>query len=783
MEPDSLSSLPYPAQAPLFDSLGPDDLMRVKRVSWALRCEVERYEKAAFGINVLYGPFFESNGDIERFRIVQGKYGALVSGSALVRVLSRERFDPSDLDVFVNKDGILEVGKLLVTLGYSFLPLATVQEGSRKTSVEQSSDFVLAVEAEFSTKAPNTGTVAERYDESAVAGVFNFLNKRGKQIQLVATRGEPIEAILGFYSTLVMNVATATQVVCMYPITSFVRRWALYLRPYTWSVIRARIKYEIRGWKSMDLVTADEAADVENELSVKTRWFGDKHCWVINLPPLQTPLQFDAYRSLRVTSWSLRYSAVAGARIVMNSMHLPSLSDTYVVTWEAERAVWHHPCFRSLDPCYTEDVVRIVVPDEGAASSQDVDDHEEDEDTDESSDGSCDTETSESSCSESVRAGFTKWKYTSGVGGCLHGDLAGTTTYDQAVEDFLSGLYPLIYEVEKVDPVLSVMKQAFQGIPKKHPVSERDVVLPVAHIVTIVQDCMHAVACVCSCDEIKLTLDFTAKPGDEAVWTTCRIMVPAASLAEVKEEVEGNSSDIKRVLSFLLNCIGEGAQSGGVGFAAVRDLHAYYQRQLLARDEAIRNLSDILAKIDASTARRPRLSGSRLYLENVFASLAPECHAFPYSFGDEDWESALDAGTQLTLSLLTVVSGMRILNSEAFPGRNTGTVEYKCVCSVVCGLDGDGILSGPVFRFSLSFVFRNVPCSLPSEMSSLERMVDYVPLDVGVLDRNLVSGMGSYAVTTRISITLLPPFIQKLGQVFREASGLAGRLASDRPVV
>ncbi|KAK7018724.1 hypothetical protein VNI00_018284 [Paramarasmius palmivorus] len=370
---DHLTALPYPARSPIFDALNPADLMTAKKLSWALRCQVSQYERTTFGLNAIYGPFFKSFDDIERFRTFQSDSGALVSGSVLVRVLSRRGFTPSDLDLFVRTGRVLDSGKLLGSLGYKFKPLSTVMEGKRVKSLEQSPVFPEAVDAALASHHPGAGTVAERYDDCSVAGVFNFRNEDGMNVQVVATKGEPVEAILGFYSTLVMNVATATQVVSLYPMTSFVKRWAMYLRPYTWSVIHARIKYEFRGWQSVDMVTAAQAASVDNELSVKTRWFGDRHCWIIDLPPLANPVsKRDAFHSLKVTSWSLRYSAVSGARILVNRMTLPSLSSSYVITWEAERAVWHHPCFRSLDPSRVAEVIRIAPPsdpgDEDASS-------------------------------------------------------------------------------------------------------------------------------------------------------------------------------------------------------------------------------------------------------------------------------------------------------------------------------------------------------------------------------------------------------------------------------
>ncbi|KAK7018731.1 hypothetical protein VNI00_018291 [Paramarasmius palmivorus] len=130
-----------------------------------------------------------------------------------------------------------------------------------------------------------------------------------------------------------------------------------------------------------------------------------------------------------------------------------------------------------------------------------------------------------------------------------------------------------------------------------------------------------------------------------------------------------SGGEVKRVLNFLLGYAGDGTGEGGVGVASMQDLHAYYQRQLAARDDAIRNLSEVLASIDASSVRRPKLGNSRLYMEKALATVVPDLHAFPFESGENDWERELDAASQVSLSLLGLFSGVRVLDVEAFPGR------------------------------------------------------------------------------------------------------------------
>ncbi|KAK7044047.1 hypothetical protein VNI00_007762 [Paramarasmius palmivorus] len=538
--------------------------MVLKKVSWSMRHEVSQYEKTVFGLEALYGTFFEKPEDIEAFRVYQAKSEALVSGSALVRVLSRGEFDPSDLDVFVNLVYVLGLGDLLRRFGFRFVPFSTVFDGRRRKSVQQDPDFKKAVQAEFSSRSPNTGTVAERYDDYTIAGVFNFENDDHRRIQIVATRHEPIEAILGFYSTLVMNVATATQIISLYPSTSFVRRWALYLKPYSWAVVRARMKYELRGWRPWDLVTAEQAVALDSELSIKTRWIGDRHCWVVDLPPMATyNPPAGSYRSLMTTSWNLRYPASTGARLVVNRMSSVCAPRSHVITWEAERSVWNHPCFALLHGESGERVVKVTVTSEeesdfpsdestdGSVDGGEGDSSElspGDEESTDGSDSASDSSEDESDEGDSVArvslaVGMRKWKYVHEVAECVHREVVDLASLDGAVVEYLHGLYPHIHASEKADAVLIAMQRAFGGLVKEFPCLASNARLPMAHVVTVILDCMLTVEYVCMCDDVRLAMDFEVDVSNRSVWTKCTVFVPMAKLAEVKQEIEEWSDD------------------------------------------------------------------------------------------------------------------------------------------------------------------------------------------------------------------------------------------------
>lgn len=183
----------------VFDAMSPAGLAKIKSLSRDHRELELRYERTTFSLHRLYGRFFDPS-TVASFRKVQLDTEALVSGSAVVKFLSRSSFTPSDLDVFSNLQHVVRLGRFLMDAGYVYVPMSTVVIGGVKISEQQHLDFEDAVRLESLKSSPNTGTLADRYEFTAIAGVFNFM-KKDLKVQLVACRNEPVEVVLGFYSS------------------------------------------------------------------------------------------------------------------------------------------------------------------------------------------------------------------------------------------------------------------------------------------------------------------------------------------------------------------------------------------------------------------------------------------------------------------------------------------------------------------------------------------------------------------------------------------------------
>ncbi|KAK7020667.1 hypothetical protein VNI00_017657 [Paramarasmius palmivorus] len=456
----TLNSLPDTAQSPIFDELPAKDLARVRATSRAIRGQLNMYDKSTFGIEKLYGHFFPTESEQTTFRKKQAQTEALVSGSTLVKVLSRENFVPSDLDVFLNHANVMSLGQCIKELGYEFDPLPTVIEGNRTKSVQQMAVFEEAVVVELATWKPNTGDIADRYEGSAIAGVFNFKKGEQKRIQLVATRSDPIEAILGFHSTLVMNIATATHLIALYPATSFIDKQAIYLKDFSSSVIKAVKKYEQRGWETVDMISAEEALHAKSERSFKVRWVGDSHSWITKLadiPGFAVPV--DAYKTLWVTSWHLYCPEPRSIRVMLNKLKSRSLQRTYTIVWEVERAVWAHPCFQML-----EEVIRWRLanrpPTHGSDGHPNTPalrpaDHFAEKGSE------VETLPQIEPVSQITSADKEQYLYVNSQSYCLHRSTRNISDVEDALVEYLQGLYPLFDCKFRTNQVLLQMQADF----------------------------------------------------------------------------------------------------------------------------------------------------------------------------------------------------------------------------------------------------------------------------------------------------------------------------------
>ncbi|KAK7032217.1 hypothetical protein VNI00_013391 [Paramarasmius palmivorus] len=542
-----LNNLPDTAQTPLFDALPLQDIARLRSVSNALNSDVRQYDHSAFGFEKLYGQFFPLESQRTIFLKKQAETEALVSGSTLVSVLSRDGFKPSDLDVFLQQKHVMSMGQTIMELNYKFVPLSTVMEGNKKKSEQQMDIFEEAVLAELSSWVPNTGDITDRYKNSAIAGVFNFAKDSGEKIQLVATRGEPIEAILGFHSTLVMNFATTTHICSLYPTKSFINKEAIYVKDFTLPVIKAVQKYEQRGWSTVNMISAEEALDGNSEISFKTRWIGDSHCWITKLPDIPnftTPS--DAYRNLWTTSWHIHCPGPHSIRLVINRFQSRSLQQSYLVTWEVEKAIWAHPCFRML-----EEKIRWRMANRYQGNTSDGQPNSPVNNTHDTELGREPTWTS----SRRINTPFSKndesqWLYVFDPKVCNHRSTSNVADLEDAVVEYLHELYPMFDETFKANEVIRRMRDEFAMARRFYNGMKGPCSYATGHTISAIMRFVDTVKRIQFKDTVKFTLRFSQKKR-QMVWTTCIVFVRPEFILPIKKELAtwpGEVFDSSRVI-------------------------------------------------------------------------------------------------------------------------------------------------------------------------------------------------------------------------------------------
>ncbi|KAG1770282.1 hypothetical protein EV702DRAFT_1271103 [Suillus placidus] len=124
------------------------------------------------------------------------------------------------------------------------------------------------------------------------------------QIQVIETTNNPIDTIMRYHSTCVMNIITFDAAYSFYPIATFEDRSALKIpgsrhRPDVLS------KYIKRGWRvhtvfgPKDLAQPYESPFLPNV----TRWVGDRHCWTVPLDTSGVKLRTALSPSSEQFSW------------------------------------------------------------------------------------------------------------------------------------------------------------------------------------------------------------------------------------------------------------------------------------------------------------------------------------------------------------------------------------------------------------------------------------------------------------------------------------------------
>ncbi|KAK7686688.1 hypothetical protein QCA50_010288 [Cerrena zonata] len=254
----------------IFDMSSARTLVRLLRTCHTTNQSVRSYMRRAFNINRRLSRYFP---DPIAFRYLQACTGMLISGSTALQFFDRTFYPESDLDLYVAMPWGSNIGHFVLGHGYQFMPTPV-----------QPRDFDAAI------SHPRVTTAGARYGNfKGIAGVFTFEKGqpggRKLKVQIMVAVRSPMEIILQFHSTCVLNVIAFDKAYCLYPRATLEERLMVVCTTRNDDVIEGVYRrYVQRGWFLIRGFHAMHLFSLDRSLSSINRWIDDRFSWSILLP-------------------------------------------------------------------------------------------------------------------------------------------------------------------------------------------------------------------------------------------------------------------------------------------------------------------------------------------------------------------------------------------------------------------------------------------------------------------------------------------------------------------
>ncbi|KAL0578274.1 hypothetical protein V5O48_003718 [Marasmius crinis-equi] len=292
-----LQGLAFDVFLPLFTAA---ELSKMLVVSRKFNDTINAYRRRLHDIDKLLLMFFTLT-EIRLFRDIQSLDGFLISGSMAVQYFAGVVWPISDMDIYCYPQNFTRLVRLLRRIGYGYVPY----RGS-------SADLSVVIQSIRDGAEPFN--VYRR--GKTISAVLNFTRRvKGsfKKIQVVVCKHSPIEAILNFHSTVVMNFIGPTHAVCLYPYSTLHLFEAIRMVA-TETAASAFKKYVRRGWDLVGCSSALGGLRRASEVAYH-RAVGDAATWIIPIQGIGVP--FDAEQLHLKWLLSHSWSHVKGIRGVM----------------------------------------------------------------------------------------------------------------------------------------------------------------------------------------------------------------------------------------------------------------------------------------------------------------------------------------------------------------------------------------------------------------------------------------------------------------------------------
>ncbi|KAJ7187189.1 hypothetical protein C8R46DRAFT_1025093 [Mycena filopes] len=267
----------------LFSQMGARELLTFKQTC---RRAYRLANETCFSLPRLLSPFFGNATEVDRFRRMQLESGTLVSGSIALQFFNRLKWPGSDLDLYVDRPRAELAVRFIVSHDYTFDPRKSKTENGKS----QHKDVFTQLGASVAERAPS-------YLGRGIADVLDF-HRGDKKIQLIIATTTPMEIIISFHSTCVMNVISHAKAYALYPQSTFIANQALVVVTAGAGQEAGRQKYADRGWRMIEL-----SGGCDHEMAAGVvRWVGDRFTWTIALPALL----IDVPDLCLINSWELK---------------------------------------------------------------------------------------------------------------------------------------------------------------------------------------------------------------------------------------------------------------------------------------------------------------------------------------------------------------------------------------------------------------------------------------------------------------------------------------------
>ncbi|THU84815.1 hypothetical protein K435DRAFT_686821, partial [Dendrothele bispora CBS 962.96] len=292
----------------ILSHLSPIDKYRYFLASKETLATVRSFDSRAFRVSRLLAAYFPDLEDLTRFRRLQYYHGILISGSTALQFFERVTYQDSDLDLYVNIEHAAPLLFFLSQVHYVFVPRSINQR-----------------EFQRRLTANSLGLLRRRYEGRGIMIVFDYI-RSGKKIQVIVTKQGPVDCILGFHSTCVINFISHSHAYSLFPYTTFESKATVRLERQLHPNDRsddnyegAIRKYRERGWIDTKLPSAAVYLRNHSEFYDGERSVGDAATWKIPLEDIGDSVPFNimtlAADPVRCNSW---YQRVEEANFVID---------------------------------------------------------------------------------------------------------------------------------------------------------------------------------------------------------------------------------------------------------------------------------------------------------------------------------------------------------------------------------------------------------------------------------------------------------------------------------